>query len=264
VSGNSPDLGPLSGKCVLLLRPAHQAPATAAAVRSRGAESIVFPVMEIDDPPDSALVDRTLRALSGYDWVLFTSANGVERTAQALQRLGLGMSELAALDIGVIGPRTARSLEQYGLQAQLVARKYVAEELGRALLARGPLRRVLLLRALEAREVLPDMLAEAGVAIDVVPVYQTRTVAPERAVELADLLEQRQPAAVIFTSSSTVAALCELLRERTRDLLASSLVASIGPITSATARELGISVDVEARSHTVEGVLDELEQKFGG
>ncbi len=260
----SRESGPLFGASVLLLRPAHQAPATADAVRARGAEAIVFPVIQIDDPPDSGLVDRALRELGGYDWALFTSANGVERTAQALERLGLGVPALSVLKIGVIGPRTARALQARGLQAHLVAEKYIAEELGRALLDQGPLRRVLLLRAFEAREVLPDMLADAGVEVDVVPVYQTRIVSAERGSELARLLELRRPAAVIFTSSSMVAAFQKLLGERTRELLSTSLVASIGPITSGTARELGIFVDVEARSYTVEGVLDELEKRLGG
>ena len=248
----------------MLLRPAHQAPATADAVRARGAEPIVFPVIQIDDPPDPDLVDRTLRELPGYDWALFTSANGVERTAQALERLGLGVAALSTLKIGVIGPRTALALEARGLQPQLVAETYVAEELGRALLDQGPLRRVLLLRALEAREVLPVMLADAGVEVDVVPVYQTRIVPAQQGAELARVLEQRRPAAVLFTSSSMVAAFQELLGERIRELLGQSLVASIGPITSGTARQLGIAVDVEARQHTVEGVLDELEEKLGG
>ena len=248
----------------MLLRPAHQAAATADAIRARGAEPVLFPVIQIDDPPHPDLVDHALRALSDYDWALFTSANGVDRTAQALERVGLGVAALCALKIGVIGPRTARALEARGLQAQLVAEKYIAEELGRALLEQGPPRRVLLLRALEAREVLPEMLADAGVEVDVVPVYQTRIVPAQRASELVHLLERRQPAAVIFTSSSMVAAFRELLGERTGELLSMSLVASIGPITSGTARELGINVDVEASRHTVEGVLDELEKKLGG
>jgi len=254
----------MSGKRVLLLRPAHQAPATAEAVRARGAEPIVFPAIEIDDPPEPGRMDRTLRALRGYDWVLFTSANGVERTVHALRRLGLDTSALRAVQIGVIGPRTAQALQAHGLQAQLVAEKYVAEALGHALLDRGPVRRVLLLRALEAREVLPHMLVDAGVEVEVVPVYQTRSVPFERGSELVRLLEQQRPDAVIFTSSSMVVAVHELLGKRSPELLETSLVASIGPITSATARELGIAVDVEARSHTVEGVLDELEKKLAG
>ena len=253
---------PLRGKRVLIPRPAHQAQATAEAVRRRLAEPIVFPVIEICPPPDPAAVERALRARSSYDWILFTSANGVAYTIEALERIGLEAVALAGVRFAVIGPRTARALQRYGLRADLVADQFVAEELAATLLRRAAPRRVLLLRAWGAREVLPQLLRAAGVQVDVVAVYQTRPVAADRARALAELLVQGRLEVVLLTASSTVTSIAQLLGERARVLLARVVVGSIGPITSDTARELGIRVDVTASQYTVEGLLDALEQHF--
>jgi uroporphyrinogen III methyltransferase/synthase len=250
----------LRGKRVLVLRPAHQAQATAEAVRRRLAEPVVFPVIELCPPPDPGAVDRALRARSSYDWILFTSANGVESTFQALQRIELGVAALAGLRFAVIGPRTARALQRYGLHADLVADQFVAEELAATLLRSAAPRRVLLLRAQGAREALPQLLRAAGVQVDVVAVYQTRPVAADRARALEDLLVRRRLEVVLFTASSTVSSFVHLLGQRGPALLARVVVGSIGPITSKTARELGIRVDVTASQYTVEGLLDALEQ----
>ncbi len=256
------DSRPLFGKRILVPRPLEQARATAGAIRERAAEPVVFPVIELCDPPDPAPLERAARELGGYDWVLFTSANGVDRFFAALSRAGRDARAFAEAKIGVIGPKTAKALERYGLSADLVAEEYVGEGLARAIRERGVARRVLIPRALVARDTLPAMLREEGAEVDVVPAYQTRPVDAERARELVRRFEDGAIDVAIFTSSSTVSSLCALLGDRAAELLGRVTVGSIGPVTTGTADKLGIRVDVTATEYTVAGLLDALEQHF--
>jgi uroporphyrinogen III methyltransferase/synthase len=166
--------------------------------------------------------------------VLFTSANGVERFFAALERLGSDARAFGATKIGVIGPRTAAALADKGLRPDLVADEHIGEGLASAIAERGGARRVLIPRARQAREALPEILRNAGAVVDVVPAYETRRVSPERAAELVRLFEQRAIDVALFTSSSTVSSLSALLGSRARELLSNVIVASIGPITSET------------------------------
>ncbi len=255
------DTQPLFGKRLLVLRAAAQAGPTAEAIRERGAEPLVFPVLDFAPPPDPALLERALAALETYDWVLFTSANGVERFFDALSRAGRDARALGRAEVGAIGPKTAASLGRFGIRPELVADEFVGEALAEALLARGQApRRVLLARALEARDALPDALREAGVSVDVVPVYETRPAGEARVAELRGWLTARAVDAVLFTASSTVTNLVSLLGEDAPHLLQGTTLASIGPITTAAARRHALRVDVEATRYTVDGLLDALEE----
>jgi len=253
------DNRPLFGKRLLVPRPAEQASLTAAAIRERAAEPVVFPVIELHDPPDPEALRRAARELSNYDWVLLTSANGVERLFRTLREQGRDARAFGSAKIGVIGPKTASALEQHGVRADLIAEEFVGEGLARALLGRGKPGRVLLARALEARPDLPRALADAGAQIDVVAAYETRPVSAERAAALRSLLENGDLDAVLFTSSSTVSSTLSLLGPSGPDLLARVVVASIGPVTSATLKDRGILPQVTARTYTVEGLLEALE-----
>jgi uroporphyrinogen III methyltransferase/synthase len=257
------DNRPLFGKRILVPRPIAQAKVTAGAIRERAADPVVFPVIELCDPPDTEPLERAARELGSYDWVLFTSANGVDRFFATLSRLGRDARAFAAANIGVIGPKTAKSLERYGLRADLVAEEYIGEGLARAIRERGGARRVLIPRALVARDTLPAMLREEGAEVDVVPAYETRPIDAERAAELVRRFEDGGIDVAIFTSSSTVSSLCSLLGERAAELLARVTVGSIGPVTSKTAEKLGVRVDVTATEYTVAGLLDALERHFG-
>ena len=124
------DNRPLFGRRMLVPRPLHQARATASAIRERAAEPVVFPVIELSDPPELEPLERAARELGSYDWVLFTSANGVDRFFSTLTRLGRDARAFAQAKIGVIGPKTGKALERYGLGADLVAKEYVGEGLG--------------------------------------------------------------------------------------------------------------------------------------
>src|SRR5262249_38120375 len=164
------DRKPLFAKRLLVPRAEHQARETAAKIRERSAEPVVFPVIRIVDPPDPKPLETALAELGAYDWVLFTSANGVDRFFAALERAGRDARALGAAKVGVIGPGTRASLERYGIRADVMAREYVGEGLAREI---GDARRVLVARALVARDELPEALRRAGARVDVVPVYRT-------------------------------------------------------------------------------------------
>lgn len=256
------DNRPLFGKRVLVPRAPHQAESTAHAIRERAAEPVVFPVIEICDPPDPARLARAAVEASSYDWVVFTSANGVERFFAALRAGGRDARAFGKARVAVIGPKTKAALEARGVVADLMADEYVGEAVGQALLGRGPVRRVLIPRALVARDALPAMLREAGAEVDVVAAYETRPVSAERAEELRALLTSGGVDVVLFTSGSTVSSLCELLGPDAAALLAKVTVGSIGPVTSRALEERGVARTVTARKYTVAGLLDALEAHF--
>lgn len=258
---------PLFGRRILVPRPAHQAKKTAEQIRERGAEAVIFPVIEITPPPDLTPLSRAVQELHLYDWVLFTSANGVDCFFAQLKSARLDARALGRCLVGVIGPRTGAAVRAYGIVPDLVAEEFVGEGLAQAVIAASEqtqrsARRVLIPRALVARDELPAALKAAGMDVDVVPAYQTRPIGPERAEQLAELLSSGGVDTVMFTSSSTVSSTLEALAaaKLSASLLASVKVASIGPITSQTAKQLGVRVDVTAREYTVEGLLDALEE----
>lgn len=255
------DTRPLFGKRILVPRPPEQAKDTAAAIRDRGAEPVVFPVIEICDPPDSEPLRRALSDLGRYDWVLFTSVSGVERFFAELERGDRDARSLGASRVGVIGPGTKAALARRGIRADAVATEFVGEGLARTILERG-VKRALIARALVARDALPELLRKAGAEVDVVPVYETRRVSKEKAASLRALFEEGGIDAVLFTSSSTVESVMDLLGPDARSLLSRVTVASIGPITTETASSRGLTVDVAATEYTVEGLLGALERYY--
>jgi uroporphyrinogen III methyltransferase/synthase len=254
------DNRPLFGKTLLVPRPAEQGKATAAAIRARGANARLLPAIEIREPRDPAPLQAALSELRSYDWVLFTSANGVTRFTRALSRASLDARAFGSAKIGAIGPKTATALESFGLRADAVADEFVGEGLARAVLAHGVPKRVLLARALVARDALPELLRESGARVDVVPVYET--VRADAGEALRGQFEQGEIEVALFTSSSTVNAVVDTLGADAAELLAKVTVASIGPITSQTLSERGIRTDVVASTFTVDGLLDALEAHF--
>ncbi len=250
----------LFGKTLLVPRPAEQGRVTAAAIRARGASARLLPAIEIRAPADPAPLTRAIAELGQYDWVLFTSANGVTRFMAALAAAGSDARAFAQAKIGSIGPKTASALHGFGLRADAVADEFVGEGLARAVLLKGVPKRVLLARALLARDALPDLLRAAGSRVDIVPVYET--VSADSGESLRAHFEKREIDVALFTSSSTVNAVVDTLDDRAVELLSSVTVASIGPITSKTLAERGIRVDTEATTFTVDGLLDALERHF--
>ncbi|MBX3201781.1 MAG: uroporphyrinogen-III synthase [Labilithrix sp.] len=255
---------PLFGKRVLVTRAREQAGRTALLLRERGADPVVVPTIEIHPPSDPAALAEAAGALGRYGWVVLTSANGVERLWAELRRQGRDARAFAGAKIAAIGPGTAAALEEIGLTPDLVPKVYKGEGLAEELLAAvGDAKpRVLVARAEVARDVVPDALRAAGCEVDVVPTYRTGAPPKPLLSALAALLEAQEIDVVTFTSSSTVEHLCDALEDRARALLANTCVASIGPVTTETARRRGLRVDVTASEHTIPGLVAAVEGYF--
>jgi uroporphyrinogen III methyltransferase/synthase len=257
------DSRPLFGRRVLVPRPVEQGKHTAMAVRARGAEPVLEPLIRIAPPPDAERLRRAVLEASTYDWVVFTSANGVERFFAALREVSRDARAFGSARVAAIGPKTAAELETRGVVADLVAKDFVGEGLARDLLAMGPAGRVLVARALVARDVLPDALRAAGAEVDVVAAYETLP-ADEAGASLRRRLDGGELDVVLLTSSSTVSELVARLGRDAATLLSRVTLASIGPVTTKTAEDLGLRVDVTADVYTVDGLLDALERHFLG
>jgi len=298
---------PLCGMRVLVGRARHQAGALAAELRKLGAQVIEIPFIEIRKPRSFRPLDSALKNLNAYDWLVLTSANGVEAMWERIEKLGLivalrereghdlalatdknreghestraisGIKRSAALAvegkrlrIAAIGPATQKAIEQRGLAVDVVPKEYVAESVVRSLKGKVKGKRVLLVRAKVARDVIPRELRKAGARVNVVEAYETVVAESSRRRLGAALKNPKQrPHVVTFTSSSTVRNFAELLGSRRRREPALSLpkgrprgisldgilLASIGPVTSSTLRELGLPVGVEAAEFTIPGLV---------
>jgi uroporphyrinogen III methyltransferase/synthase len=257
------DSRPLSGKRIVVPRAAEQARETAGAVRERGAAAIALPMIEIAPPPDAARLAAAVADMKSYDWVLFTSSNGVEQLRLELERAGRDARAFGSARVGAIGPKTAEALSRLGIVADVVAREFVGEGLASAVLGQGTPRRVLLLRALVARDALPEALRARGCQVDVVAAYETKPLTGSGA-ELRQRIEAGSVDAILFSSSSTVTSTLDALGEGGAELLRRIVVGSIGPITTRTLQAAGLPPSVQAASYTVEGLLDALEEHFGG
>ncbi len=237
---------PLFGRTVVITRAREQASSLRTRLETLGAEVVELPAIEIEP------VAFELPALSGYSWLAFTSANGVDAFFdRGLAAAGLDARALGHLQVAAIGPGTATALERRGIRADLVPERFVAEALVAAFpVATSENERVLLARAEKARDVLPDGLADRGYPVDVLAVYRTVPTAPDP----GDLERVRagKVDAVTFTASSTVTGFCDLVGGLPDP---QPLVISIGPITSRTARDRGLRVDAEADPHTIDGVV---------
>lgn len=239
----------LAGRRVLVTSGHRAAAKLSSALAARGAAPVELPLIELLPPSDPAPVAAATAAIDAYDWLVFTSANGAEAFPAR------GRARIAA-----IGPGTAAAV---GGPVDLVPASSKGEGLAEALVAAiPPGARVLLARAEVARDVVPDALRGAGIAVDVVAVYRTLPAAPDRMAWLATQLREGKLDAVTLTSSSAVDALVAGLRDGL-DLLGATCLASIGPVTTATAEAHGLRVGVTAAEHTVEGLVAALETYLG-
>ena len=267
---------PLRGTRILVGRARHQAGSLAASLRSLGASVLEIPFIEIRKPQSFAPMDQALKDLKTYDWLILTSANGVEAMWERLRKLRVTRRYFQHLQIAAIGPATKRAIVQHGLKVKMVPEEYVAESVVKGLHDKVNGKRVLLVRAKVARDVIPDSLRAAGAQVDVVEAYET--VVPEKSKTRLRAVfknKQRRPHIVTFTSSSTVRNFAELLGlskvdstkvdmaepgRSTPDASKTTFLkevqfASIGPVTSATLRELGLPVAIEAREFTMGGLI---------
>jgi uroporphyrinogen III methyltransferase/synthase len=265
------DTRPLFGKRVLLTRPRDQAAPTAELIRRRGGEAIVWPTIEIGPPPEPERVVRMVEELERYDVVALTSENGVRCLFEAIEAAGKDARALGRARVAAIGAGTAAALRGYGIRADIVPGSFVGEALARAILedavvarrlSESASLRVLIPRALVAREALPELLAAAGCEVDVVPVYATRKASPEQGEALRRMLSAGEVDVVLLSASSTVDGLCEMLGPDAAARLEGVTVASIGPITTAAAEKRELEVAVTAEVSTMEGLIEAVEGYF--
>jgi uroporphyrinogen-III synthase len=250
---------PLRGMRALVGRARHQAGALSAELRQLGAAVIEIPFIEIRKPRSFRPLDTALTNLASYDWLILTSANGVAAMWERMRKRRLPNAALNYLHVAAIGPATRKAIEQHGGKVDVVPKEYVAESVVLSLKNKVKGKRVLLVRAKVARDVIPEELRRAGAHVDVVEAYET--VVPHssrRRLQAALKRAGKRPQVVTFTSSSMVRNFVELLglgkRARQR-ALAEIRMASIGPVTSATLREFGLAVDISAKEFTIPGLV---------
>ncbi|MGE4556354.1 MAG: uroporphyrinogen-III C-methyltransferase [Desulfovibrionaceae bacterium] len=243
---------PLLGKGVVVTRAREQASDMVRLLSDLGACVYEFPTIQVVPLDDESPLEQAVLALADYDWLIFTSVNGVKYFWAKLGEVGLDTRILGGMSVAAIGPATAEALRERGVRADFIPPKYVAEEVVAGLLEKGVAgKRVMIPRALEAREVLPEKLREAGAAVDVVPAYET-TLAHEDPASILEALREGAIHCVTFTSSSTVRNFFQLVPqaelERARDNVR---LACIGPITSKTLASYGFTPDIEPEDYTV-------------
>ncbi len=256
----------LCGKRVLVTRAEHQSGSLIAALRNSGADPVPFPAIRVAPPADPKPFRRAVGSAGAYDWLVLTSTNGVAAFFDELLRQGQDCHILEGVRIAAIGPATADALRGRGAAVDVIPSEYRGEAVAEAMVEAqgGSLEgmSVLLPRAAEAREVLPEMLRRAGA--DVVVVESYRTLPPEEteAAGVRTMLQKGDLDVVTFTSSSTVANTVLALGADATQLLASATIASIGPITTQTAEGYGLRVDVSAAQYTIQGLVSALEDFF--
>jgi uroporphyrinogen III methyltransferase/synthase len=261
---------PLHGRCVVVTRARAQSSGLAATLRGLGAEVVELPAIRIEPRIESEEVRRAVEKIGDYGLIVVTSPNGVRLLFEAMRAAGLDARALAnpkkqqvgdtgsgaavktGTTVAAIGPGTARALAKCGISADIVPERFVAESLVEALAeVEVADRSVLVARAAEARDVLPDALRERGAEVDVVALYETVREEPG-----AEAIEAAQSADyVTFTSSSTVRNLTEALGDR---FPSGARVVSIGPVTSEATRAAGLEVHAEAKRHDIDGLVEAL------
>ncbi len=243
---------PLHGRRVVVTRARAQASGLARTLRELGAEVVELPAIRIEPRIETEEVRKVAGALGIYELICLTSPNGVRLLFEAMENAGVDARALAGVTVAAIGPGTARALAERGVLADVVPERFVAEGMIEALADQEVTgARVLVARAAEARDVLPEALRGRGAEVDVIALYETVREEPG-----AEEIEAAQGADyVTFTSSSTVTNLTAALGDR---FPGGARIVSIGPITSETIRAAGLEVDVEAERHDIDGLLDAL------
>jgi uroporphyrinogen III methyltransferase/synthase len=256
---------PLFGKRIIVTRAREQASGFLKSLVMLGADCIEFPTIEIVPPESWDALDRAIQNIESYNWLLFTSPNGVKYFLKRLEALRKDVRDLKGLRIGAIGPKTAERWHELGIRPDLMPDEYRAEAIVedfKEWKMRGA--RILLPRATQAREVLPDELKKMGAHVDVVSAYQT--IKPEYGVEkVRKMLKEKTINMVTFTSSSTVHNFAEMFKVDSEKLVGwmkAVPVACIGPITAKTAQKKGFKVDLIPPKYTVDALAESILEYF--
>jgi uroporphyrinogen-III synthase len=257
---NRREMPTLINKRILITRTRHQASELATQLEALGATTILIPTIEIVSPASFCALDAALTCLRTYDWLLFTSANAVEAFHRRAQ-----FNRITQLPqkVAVIGPATLRAANAIGLTVDLVPPQYIAESLAAALLPEAAGRSFLLVRAAEARDTLPEALTAAGATVTIAEAYRNQ-IPPDSIPALQALFASPEtyPDAITFTSASTARNLVTFLEAANLTLPGTITLASIGPITSQTLRDLGHDPTIEAAEPTIPALVQILATHF--
>ncbi len=254
---------PLMGRCVVVTRAREQASDLVKRLSDLGAECLECPTIKVSPPQDVKPLDRAMENLSSYDWLIFTSVNGVNFFFERLFQKNKDVRALKDIHTAVIGPATEKRLFDFGLKSDIVPESYRAESVVKAFAGKDVTgRKILLPRAKEARPVLPLELKKMGAVVDEVTAYCTHAVKDNTDV-LSARLKERSIDMITFTSSSTVKNFRALFpNEDLKDLMRGVTIASIGPVTADTARDLGFDVHIIAESYTIPGLCQAILTHF--
>ncbi len=254
---------PLMGQCIVVTRAREQASDLVKRLSDLGAECLECPTIKVSPPQDVKPLDRAMENLSSYDWLIFTSVNGVNFFFERLFQKNKDVRALKDIHTAVIGPATEKRLFDFGLKSDIVPESYRAESVVKAFAGKDVTgRKILLPRAKEARPVLPLELKKMGAIVDEVTAYCTHAVKDNTDV-LSARLKERSIDMITFTSSSTVKNFRALFpNEDLKDLMRGVTIASIGPVTADTARDLGFDVHIIAESYTIPGLCQAILTHF--
>ncbi len=255
------DQKPLFGRGVVITRPERQADDLAQLLAKEGANPISFPTIRIVGPTDWRKLDTALKKIDKYDWIIFTSANGVQFFFNRLLEKGKDIRDLKGIKICCIGPATAKQIEIKGIKVDLVPDEFVAEGILNSFATmklRG--KKILIPRAAKARNILPQGLKKKGAFVDVVNAYRTLN-SGRKKEEFEELFMENKVDVITFTSSSTVTNFVKIMGAD-YSLPPHVQVACIGPVTAATARKAGFNIDIQQDEYTMEGLVQSLIDRF--
>lgn len=250
---------PLLGRSVLVTRTREQAHSLVEPLEQLGAEVLTMPVLQTIPPEDWGPVDSAIETIGTYDWIVFTSTNGVDHFLHRFREMHGNFSDLESTCIAAVGSATAHRLRTEGFPPALVPEDFRAEGLVAAFeeLGAEKCRRVLIPRAEEARDVFPNALRDMGCSVDVITVYRTVPAVPDPSV--IERLRSGSVDVLTFTSGAIAKAFAEALSSAgldPHDVMESATVASIGPVTTVALHALGFDEDIEARESTMGALVD--------
>jgi len=251
------DTKPLFGKGVVITRPERQADDLAKLLAAQGANAIAFPTIAIEPPADWSELDRAFDQLEHYNWLIFTSANGVHFFFERLRHKGRDVRDLKGIKICCIGPATARQLEDRGINVDTVPDEFIAEGILKSFAAMDLSgKKILIPRAAKAREILPEGLKKQGADVTVATTYRTVN-SGRKKEELITWINAGDVDVITFTSSSTVTNFVEIMGADYM-LPPDIKIACIGPVTAATAKKAGFPIDISQEEYTMEGLVQSL------
>ena len=253
---------PLLGKGVVVTRAREQASGLAAQLTELGADVIQFPTIEIRELPDYSYADKAIARLHDYQWLVFTSVNGVRHFWKRMALQHRDSRALHGLKVAAIGPATAEALRQRGISPDFIPERYVAEGVVDGMLKLGMKgQAVLLPRAREAREVLPEELQKAGAVVEVLPIYETVPAGAKKETVL-ERLAQGRIHCVTFGSSSTVENFLSLIPADVLRQHPEVQLAAIGPVTAKTLEKHGLPCHIQPEEFTIPSLVDALKGRL--